>query len=124
MVAFFKIFPSLYHCNLSFYLFSSSGPPCLLQPFLLFCYLRVQMSSLLSFLSLCALLNSRSLFTSLSMWSVCACGKDPFCIGSAVGKGFIISKKMQNISTRVYFSKYFNGEYQQMQKLKSNIHKL
>ena len=69
--------------------------------------------------------SGADLFSDLSSHIVVhAFGKDDLCLRPALGKGVIIPKETQNVSERVDFSKYFNGEHWQMQNFKSNIHKI
>lgn len=105
---------------LSFYLFSPSGPLCPLQAFLWFCHLRVQLSLLFFFLSLCTLFSSRSLFY-LSFYVVCVCSREEWLIHwvRVRGRGYNPPESEEYLrKSRVFKIIDFNREYQQMQKFK------
>lgn len=111
---------------LSFQLSSPSGPLCPLQPFPLFCHLRVLLSFLLFFLSLCTIFSSKSL-SHFSFHVVCV----------RIWEGWLthgVTVRERGLNTqenaechrksKLFEIFYFNVEHQQMQKLKSNTHKI
>lgn len=109
---------------LSFHLFSPPGPLCPLQPFLLFCHLRVLLSLLLFSCHSVQSSVANLFFASLSLWYVCIWGR--WLMDWVMFRETDCNtQKMQDVSGSLFFRIfYFNTEYQNMQKLKSNIHKI